>query len=146
MPFHVPEASRVRNIGPPTLWSDDTYGNNGCFLLPSPEPGWCLFTIASDGLDDSELGGWEHVSVQATRASAPTAVGRVPTWKEMAFLKDVFWDAEDVVMQLHPRRSQYVNNHPNVLHLWRPLRDAIPEPPAILVGVRTGPPSDRARR
>lgn len=52
----------------------------------------------------------------------------------MCQVKDVCWDDEDVVMQLHPRRSQYVNMHPHTLHLWRPLEASIPEPPSILVG------------
>jgi hypothetical protein len=54
----------------------------------------------------------------------------------MCFVKDLFWEPEDCVMQLHPRRSEYINNHPYVLHLWRPVRDRIPEPPSIYVGVK----------
>jgi len=54
----------------------------------------------------------------------------------MAYVKDLCWDDEDVVMQLHPRKSEYVNNHPHVLHLWRPRHEMIPTPPSILVGVR----------
>jgi hypothetical protein len=53
----------------------------------------------------------------------------------MAYVKDLCWDAEDVVMQLHPRKSEYVNNHPHVLHLWRPVDVEIPTPPSIFVGV-----------
>jgi hypothetical protein len=46
----------------------------------------------------------------------------------MCHAKDQCWDAEDVVMQLHPAKSQYVNHHPHVLHLWRPLKETIPIP------------------
>jgi len=53
----------------------------------------------------------------------------------MSWVKMLCWDPEDVVMQLHPRQSEYVNNHPNVLHLWRPVNEAIPTPPAIYVGI-----------
>lgn len=107
-------------------------GQWGAFYVPSPEPGWMLAMIATDGGDDAvpAAQGWEHVSVNAIKGKS----SRCPSWKEMAFVKDLFWDAEDVVMQLHPRRSQYVNAHPNVLHLWRPTFVAIPEPPAVLVG------------
>lgn len=127
--FHVPEVARLRS-GP--MGSDPSYGNNGAFLIPSVEPGWQLAIIASDGTDSDvpEADGWEHVSVRATRRLQ----SRVPTWKEMAYVKGVFWDPEVVVMQLHPRQSQYVNNHPHVLHLWRPRHAPIPEPPASLVG------------
>lgn len=59
---------------------------------------------------------------------------RTPTWKEMVYIKDLCWDGEDVVMQLHPRKSEYVNNHPHTLHLWRPIGQEIPTPPSIFVG------------
>ena len=53
----------------------------------------------------------------------------------MCFIKDVFWDEEDVVIQYHPKKSEYVNRHENCLHLWRPvLDDPIPTPPKELVG------------
>lgn len=54
---------------------------------------------------------WEHVSV-----SRPD---RCPTWEEMCFIKALFWDDEDCVIQFHPPKSDYVNNHPYCLHLWR---------------------------
>ena len=57
-------------------------------------------------------GGWDHVSV-----STPT---RTPTWAEMCFIKDLFFKDEEWVMQLHQAKSDYVNLHPNVLHMWRP--------------------------
>lgn len=130
----VPEASRL-TVGP--LASDASFGRNGAFLLPSPEPGWVLFIIVSDGNDPDVPGadGWEHVSVRASRADLGSS--RTPNWREMCFVKDIFWESEDVVMQLHPRRSQYVNCHPHVLHLWRSRTQQIPEPPAILVGPQT---------
>lgn len=59
---------------------------------------------------------------------------RTPNWKEMSYVKRLCWDEEDVVMQLHPRESEYVNCHPHVLHLWRPIDQEIPTPPAIFVG------------
>ncbi len=132
MSFHVPE--QARDTTHPQLGSDSHYGNNGMFLVGSPEPGWRLALICSDGTDGVvEAHGWEHVSVHAYEPRQMRQ--RTPTWKEMSFVKDLCWDGEDVVMQLHPRRSQYVNNHPHVLHLWRSRDVAIPEPPAVLVGV-----------
>jgi hypothetical protein len=52
----------------------------------------------------------------------------------MNYVKRICWDGEDVVMQLHPRESEYVNCHPHVLHLWRHRTREIPTPPSILVG------------
>lgn len=92
----------------------------GCALLPGP----CAqdLTVIFSGGEDC---GWEHVSV-----STP---GRPPNWREMCFVKDLFWDAEDAAMQLHPPKSNYVNNHPHCLHLWRPTQAEIPMPETILV-------------
>lgn len=140
MSFHVPHLHRVRNG---TYGSDDSIGNNGAFFLPNRAAkvrGYStreasavpLQVIASDGLlvpDESpHLGGWEHVSV-----SLPT---RCPTWEEMAYVKGVFWDDGDCVVQFHPPRSEYVNNHPFCLHLWRKVDGSFPMPPSILVGFK----------
>ena len=122
--FHVPELAR--NTTHPLLRTSSADGNNGTFDLESPEPGWRLVLIASDGM------GWEHVSAHAYRRSGTQQ--RTPNWREMSYVKDLCWDGEDVVMQLHPKKSEYVNNHLHVLHLWRPIDRDIPTPPPITVG------------
>lgn len=71
-------------------------------------------------------GGWEHVSV------APFN-GNNPTWDDMCFIKDLFWEETDCVVQYHPPKSDYVNVKENCLHLWRPIGQAIPMPPMIFV-------------
>jgi hypothetical protein len=116
MAFHVPEKYRVR-IG--QMRSDESFGNCGAFWIPQ-RVGAPIRVIASDGE------GWEHVS--------DSLDSRCPNWQEMCRIKGLFWDAEDCVMQLHPPESQYVNNHPFCLHLWRPVDVQIPQPPSILVG------------
>ena len=58
--------------------------------------------------------GWEHVSV------APYSNSVVPLWDDMCQIKDIFWDEEETVFQVHPPRSKYVNMLENCLHLWRP--------------------------
>jgi hypothetical protein len=72
---------------------------------------------------------WEHVSVSYSN--------RVPNWGEMCIIKNVFWEENEVVMQLHPAKENYVNNNSNVLHLWRPgnmnMVDKIPLPPIEMV-------------
>ena len=57
-------------------------------------------------------GGWEHVSISLLAR-------RLPTWEEMCYIKDLFWDEEEEVIQLHPKKSEYVN-YVEALHLWRP--------------------------
>lgn len=142
--FHVPELSRITTG---VMSSNVTYGNNGAFLLKSCVDGWLLLCLVSDGTRAAADGvnadllpdaaDWEHVSVSASNRKR----SRVPCWDEMCQVKKLFWDDEDVVMQLHPRASEYVNQHPNVLHLWRSKTRPIPEPPAILVGDK---PTDAA--
>jgi hypothetical protein len=114
--FHVPHQWRVR-FG--KMGSDDLAGNNGAFCIPTPDAVF-LNVIASHG------GGWEHVSV-----STPL---RVPTWDEMCFIKDMFWDDTDCVVQYHPPKADYVNQHPHCLHMWRPLNGKLPRPPKWMVG------------
>lgn len=89
-----------------------------------------IIIIASDGSDEVP---WEHVSL---RARYPSGKERTPSWSEMCFVKDLFWDEEECVIQYHPPRSEYVNNHPFVLHLWKPTRAQIPLPPSIAVGIK----------
>jgi len=107
------------------------YGSNpyetfGAFLIPGP-CGRELMVIASSG--DPDLGiDWEHVSV-----SLPN---RCPNWPEMCHIKSLFWDDEETVMQLHPPKSKWINNHPHCLHMWRPLNAEIPLPPDITVGAK----------
>ena len=139
MTFKVPEQHRLdaracAAVGAPLHYGTDAaFGNYGMFLLPPVVPGRRLKAIASEGQ------GWEHVSVSiaASPHSKPRKL-RVPTWLEMCAVKDLFWGPEDVVMQLHPRASAYVNHHEACLHLWRPRPGGdfgtIPEPPALLVG------------
>lgn len=129
MAFHVPEASR--DTAHPILGSSSADGNNGAFHLPSCEPGWTLALVCSDGA------GWEHVSVHAYRRERESkTTTRIPTWKEMCFVKDLCWDPEDRVVQYHPPHAEYVNQHPHTLHLWRPIGVVFPAPDPSLVGDR----------
>ena len=95
----------------------------GFFLIPGP-CGRTLKVIASSG--DAELGvDWEHVSVSLEN--------RCPNWPEMCFIKNLFWDAEETVMQLHPPESKWISRHPFCLHMWRPKNQEIPLPPEVAV-------------
>src|SRR5208282_3463634 len=102
-------------------WGSNTGDDFGSFRIPGPE-GEDLLIIASPG-DAHEGIPWEHVSV-STRT-------RCPHWKEMCFVKCLFWDEEEAVVQFHPPRSKYVNNCERCLHLWRPISGEFPAPPEI---------------
>ncbi|MGY2987654.1 DUF7694 domain-containing protein [Bradyrhizobium sp. USDA 4508] len=102
-------------------------GPAGAFFVMGPKG--AELKIISSGPDREYL--WEHVSVSTER--------RTPNWAEMCFVKDLFWNEDECVVQYHPPRSEYVNHHPYCLHLWRPIGLEFPMPPSILVGPRSGP-------
>jgi hypothetical protein len=95
-------------------------GDGGFFKFKSPVDGGELRVVASFGL------GWDHVSVSRSN--------RCPNWPEMCFIKDTFFNDDEVVIQYHPRKEDYVNNHSYCLHMWRPHGVSIPTPPSIMVG------------
>lgn len=70
-------------------------------------------------------GGWEHVSVSYNN--------RCPDWDEMCRVKDLFFEPEEVVVQYHPRKSEYKNLHPYCLHLWRKVDCDFETPPTAFV-------------
>lgn len=75
----------------------------------------------------SDRRGWEHVSVTYRKKK------RIPTWEDMCFVKDLFWEKSEWVVQYHPPGVDYVNNHEYVLHLWRPVGITLPVPPKEMV-------------
>lgn len=79
--------------------------------------------VLSSGWKDQE---WYHVSV-----SLPN---RCPTWEEMCFIKELFF-GDHVAIQFHPKKKDYVNNHPYCLHLWANMKDEIKTPHHSLVGI-----------
>lgn len=106
--------------------SDSSYGPTGAFYLMGP-CGLHLAIMASAAIDPI-VKGWEHVSVSTKR--------RVPNWEEMCWVRDLFWDEEETVVQFHPPKSQYVNFHPYCLHLWRDTINGHRLPDSMLVGPR----------
>lgn len=122
------EKYRVRGGSLPSSTGDDF----GQFIIAIDRV-VTLCVIASSGMPEEGFI-WEHVSVHArTNAGKPNEKMRTPTWDEMCYVKRIFWEPEEVVMQIHPAESEYVNDHPNVLHLWRPVGMPIPTPPTICV-------------
>jgi len=101
-------------------FSRESDGNNGAFQIPFES--YLLRIIVSDGM------GWDHVSV-----SLPN---RCPNWKEMCFIKELFFEDEETVVQYHPKKSEYINNHPYCLHLWRKQDQEMFLPPSFMVGAK----------
>lgn len=71
-------------------------------------------------------GGWDHVSV------SPFNKRIVPGYADMQKLKEIFFEDEEVVIQIHPKKSEYVNIVSNCLHLWRYQKE-FPLPPSWMV-------------
>src|SRR3954454_24585010 len=97
---------------------ESNYGDGfGAFRIPFPETGAELLALAANGVgareDLGDEGAFDHVSVSCRN--------RTPNWKEMSFIKSVFWSDDETVMQLHVPMSEHINCHPHCLHLWRPL-------------------------
>jgi hypothetical protein len=90
----------------------------GLFFIPSPN-GRILGVIASAAYPETV--NWDHVSVSTKK--------HTPTWNEMCFIKNLFFDSEECVIQFHPPKSVYINDHSSCLHLWRPAEFTIPLPP-----------------
>jgi hypothetical protein len=129
------ERGRVRR-GPLVTTSDD--GFYGAFEIAGP-CGAPLRIVSSLG-GEPIAQGWEHVSV-----STPW---RPPNWEEMCAVKTLCWYEDECVVQFHPPRAAYVNNHPHCLHLWKPPY-AVVLPPEILIGIKAageniGPEKARA--
>lgn len=107
----VLEQGRV-NAGPFASPAGVTWG---VFQAPV-NSGRTIRIISSGSVDDIPEGaGWEHVSCSVVEDQ-----GNPPTWQEMCRVKDLFWTDEETVLQFHPRKEDYVNQHPGVLHLWKP--------------------------
>jgi len=78
------------------------------------------------GVQVSDKGGWEHVSVHIEKLNARRKVSiQTPNWDQMCKIKDLFWLPSETVIQYHPSKEIYVNTHPHVLHLWRPYGYAL---------------------
>lgn len=68
---------------------------------------------------------WEHVLIDLE------AQKRCATYEEMCNLKDIFWDENEIAIQVHPAKSDYINFCKYCLHLWR-FRDIYSKTETIL--------------
>jgi hypothetical protein len=116
-PTEFAEQNRVRSG---RLRSTPAFGNNGAFEFEFRNR--LLKVIISDGHR------WDHVSV-----STPN---RCPNWEEMSWIKDIFFEPEETVIQIHPPQSDYINNQPCTLHMWRPQDAVVPTPPSWMIGFK----------
>lgn len=125
MKKHVPLTLQANRVREGQMGSDERYGLAGCFRLIGPK-NVLLLAVSSGPESPQNDTGWEHVSVSGN--------GRTPNWEEMCWVKNLFWEEHEMAVQYHPPKSEYVNCHPHVLHIWKPISMSIPMPPSLLVG------------
>lgn len=116
------DISEIKNC--PRLGSieDSVDGFSAIISMPT----WIGSLICSCG------GGWEHVSIRPFKKNIN------PSWDDMCRAKDIFWDEDEAVIQVHPAKKDYVNNVENCLHLWRCTYKEMVLPPSCFVGLRKG--------
>jgi hypothetical protein len=118
-----------RLLDPRSQFYSERGATYGAFYIPHPEKGHLKFEIiAADGKEVGDH--WEHVSAKVSDINGRL---RTPGWAEMDYLKSLFWEPDEVVVQYHINGADKVNNHPNVLHLWRNATLPFPQPPTIFV-------------
>lgn len=98
-------------------------GNNGHFFIPYHTK--FIFCIVSDQL------GWEHVSMRIVDKRFKHTW--MPDYRAMQTVKEFFWDDDECVVQYFPAKADHINDHPKVLHLWKPTEVEFPMPPKVLV-------------
>lgn len=100
--------------------------HSGFFVIPRESGDLRILSSGEHHKSENGIGEWEHVSVSLD--------DRCPTCDEMCIVKDLFWNDGECVIQFHPPKSEYINNMPYCLHLWRYVKP-FPLPPSIAVGI-----------
>lgn len=128
-----PERYRVQH----PLYKSNKYDNFGMFSIPHPNIAFYYYhIIASSGNEEIP---WQHVSVtlQMRNGKSVAPVKRTATWAEMCFIKDQFWNDDEVVIQIHPRKADYSSTHAYCLHLWKHNFIKQETPPTEAVGYKS---------
>lgn len=89
----------------------------GAFVIPYANAE--LRIVSSNGA------GWDHVSV--------SVAGRCPTWDEMHWIRKLFFEPNETVIQIDPPEHDYVSFHRHTLHMWRNQRQVIDLPPKWMI-------------
>ncbi len=75
--------------------------------------------------------GWDHVSVSILYEKDGKTLMRIPNYEEMDIVKNMFFEGSESVIEIHPKKEDYVNQNEFVLHLWRPLNQDLQLPPEV---------------
>jgi len=114
---NLPEKYEIRRINHPRYATPDYGDIQGFFAIPFKNKQLHVMSGCGDG--------WDHVSVSLKH--------RCPTWDEMCFIKKIFWEPNETVIQFHPSIDVYKNLHKYCLHLWKPHNEIILLPPGDMI-------------
>lgn len=107
LPIHKSlDGFRVTNENFPETNPGDQHGLFRVIYLSKND----ILNVMSSG-SNPDYSEWEHVSVSLPH--------RCPTWEEMCYIKELFWSVSETVIQFHPKKSEYKNDHQFCLHLWK---------------------------
>jgi hypothetical protein len=122
-----PEIAKYRDSAADLLYETKPgeEGLGGAFLVPHKRL-W-FRVIASSGYDQKEKE-WrfDHISISLKN--------RCPTWDEMEYMKNLFFEPWEVCYQLHVTNENHINVHPYCLHIWRHCDIEVPLPPKEMIG------------
>ncbi len=90
------------------IWNVEPWATGYSALVHLPDCGTGTLII---GYNEDVF---HHVSV------SPIKKYNVPTWDDMALLKQWCFEPEEEVYQIHPAQKEYINIKDNCLHLWQP--------------------------
>lgn len=121
----------------------------GCFRIPHPNDSrkpklrdhFLVTASTGEQIEEPKEGeapvpptGWDHIAIHV-RAwdKARKSLARAPSPSETAWLKDLFFEPQEPVLQFHLARNHPLHAQAFVVHLWRPTIGEITLPPPELV-------------
>lgn len=113
----LPADSTVREHLPRVLhgsWREVERRLDGAAYRHVSDP-WTV--ILSTELHPHPYTGKEELWLHCSTARAD----RLPTWPELVEVRDLFLGRNTTALQVVPSHAEYVNVHPNCLHLWVPI-------------------------
>ncbi len=124
MKKELPE--QYRRKSEKTVYETKAGDDFGAFRIPHPKNKNLFYKcLVGVGL------GWDHVSVTVYNPKAGQDF--TPNWDDMCHVKDIFFDEDEVVIQFHPAKKDYVNFSKHTLHLWKPQNIELPTPNRLMV-------------
>ena len=133
MRTEVPKELELARIRKGPLASDESYGLQGYFTLYVGQHPAGFDTIYC--IQSSNRHGWDHVSCYAIYFDYENNKrARIMGWMEMEYIRSLFFEDDEWVIQYSPPREKRVNVHPYVLHMWRPHDGELATPPQWMVG------------